>query len=163
MARAKGINSHKVFKLGKAAAKRDKRNFKFATLLKAVPALPPSYDFDTKHPGIPTPMFSNDTLGCCVISGRAHQTLRFEDIEQPVRLQGIEATPVRVGDRALIGARAAIQRGVTIGEGAQVAAQSVVTRDVAPAARVGGVPAQPALSRSARSGTPGGSRSRRDR
>ena len=82
MARAKGINSHKVFKLGKAAAKRDKRNFKFATLLKAVPALPPSYDFDTKHPGIPTPMFSNDTLGCCVISGRAHQTLRFEDIEQ---------------------------------------------------------------------------------
>jgi len=82
MSRSKGINSHKVFKLGKAAAKRDARNLKFATLLKAAPALPPAYDFDTKHPGIPTPMFSNDTLGCCVISGRGHQTLRFEDIEQ---------------------------------------------------------------------------------
>jgi len=82
MARASGIQAHKVFKLGKAAAKRDRRNFKFATLLKAAPALPPSYDFDTKHPGIPTPMFANDELGCCVISGRAHQTLRFEDIEQ---------------------------------------------------------------------------------
>ena len=81
-ATAKGIHSNKVFKLGKATAKRDKRNFRFATLLEAAPALPPSYDFDTKHAGIPTPMFANDTLGCCVISGRAHQTLRFEDIEQ---------------------------------------------------------------------------------
>ena len=27
-------------------------------------------------------MFANDTYGCCVISGRAHQSLRFEDIEQ---------------------------------------------------------------------------------
>jgi len=78
----KGINSHKVFKLGKAAAKRDARNLKFATLLKAAPALPAAYDFDTTHPGIPTPMFSNDLLGCCVISGRGHQTLRFENIEQ---------------------------------------------------------------------------------
>jgi hypothetical protein len=82
MAKAKGIQAHKVFKLGKGTAKRDKRNFKFAALLKAAPVLPSSYDFDIKHPGIPTPMFANDTLGCCVISGRAHQTLRFEDIEQ---------------------------------------------------------------------------------
>jgi hypothetical protein len=26
-------------------------------------------------------MFGNDTIGDCVIAGRAHQTLRFEDIE----------------------------------------------------------------------------------
>ena len=82
MPNTKGIQSHKIFKLGKASAKRDKRNFKFAALLKAGPALPPSYDFDTTHTGIPTPMFANDTLGCCVIAGRAHQTLRFERIEQ---------------------------------------------------------------------------------
>jgi hypothetical protein len=82
MAKSKGINSHMVFKLGKAAAKRDRRNFAFAALVKAAPKLPSSFDFDTKHPGIPTPMFANDTLGCCVIAGRAHQTLRFEDIEQ---------------------------------------------------------------------------------
>jgi hypothetical protein len=82
MPKAKGINAHKVFKLGKAAAKRDKRNFKFATALRALPPLPPAYDFDLHHPGIPTPMFANDTYGDCVIAGRAHQTLRFEDIEQ---------------------------------------------------------------------------------
>jgi hypothetical protein len=82
MAKAKGINSHKVFKLGKAAAKRDSRNLKFAAVLKAKPVLPKAYDFDLQHPGIPTPMFGNDTFGDCVIAGRAHQTLRFEDIEQ---------------------------------------------------------------------------------
>lgn len=83
MAKAKGINSHKVFKLGKATAKKDARNLKFATLLMAAaPTLPASYDFDLAHPGIPTPMFANDVHGDCVMAGRAHQTLRFEDIEQ---------------------------------------------------------------------------------
>jgi len=83
MARSKGIQAHKVFKLGKAPAKRDDRNLRFAAVLRATaPTLPPSYDFDTSHPGIPTPMFGNDTVGDCVIAGRAHQTLRFEDIEQ---------------------------------------------------------------------------------
>jgi len=83
MARAKGIQAHKFFKLGKAPAKKDKRNLRFAALLTAAPpALPSSYDFDMTHPGIPTPMFGNDVYGDCVIAGRAHQTLRFEDIEQ---------------------------------------------------------------------------------
>jgi hypothetical protein len=54
----------------------------FAALLKAPVKVPAEYDFDVKHNGIPTPMFANDTYGCCVIAGRAHQTLRFEDIEQ---------------------------------------------------------------------------------
>ncbi len=88
---------------------------------------------------------------------------RYDDPEVPVRLQGIQATPVVVGKGARIGARAAIQRGVTIGERAQVAALSVVTRDVAAGARVGGVPAQPAISRSAGPRTRGGSRSPRAR
>ena len=82
MARAKGINGHKVFKLGKAAAKKDGRNLMFAAVLKAAPKLPVAYDFDLQHPGIPTPMFANDSYGDCVIAGRAHQTLRFERIEQ---------------------------------------------------------------------------------
>jgi len=83
MAKAKGIQAHKIFKLGKAPAKKDSRNLKFATLLRATaPTLPSSYDFDTTHSGIPTPMFGNDVHGDCVIAGRAHQTLRFEDIEQ---------------------------------------------------------------------------------
>src|SRR5437773_752317 len=83
MAKAKGIHAHPVFKLGKAPAKKDKRNLQFATLLRATaPTLPSSYDFDTTHGGIPTPMFGNDVYGDCVIAGRGHQTLRFEDIEQ---------------------------------------------------------------------------------
>jgi len=77
----KGIQTHKVFKLGKASAKRDKRNLRFATLVRKA-ALPKSYDFDVAHPGISTPMFANDVYGDCVIAGRAHQTLRFERIEQ---------------------------------------------------------------------------------
>jgi hypothetical protein len=86
MTKAIGINSHSIFKLGKAAAKRDARNLRFATLVKAKPKLPAEYDFDLKHKGIPTPMFANDEYGCCVISGRAHQTLRFELIEQNAKL-----------------------------------------------------------------------------
>lgn len=82
MAPAKGIQSHKLFKLGKAAARSDIRNLKLAAILKALPIAPAEFDFDLKHTGIPLPMFANDTFGDCVIAGRAHQTLRFEDIEQ---------------------------------------------------------------------------------
>jgi hypothetical protein len=83
MTRAKRYSAHKLFKLGKAPAKRDKRNLKFAALLSATePDLPASFDFDTTHQGIPTPVFGNQDHLDCVIAGRAHQTLRFEDIEQ---------------------------------------------------------------------------------
>lgn len=50
--------------------------------------------------------------------------------------------PVTIGDRAWIGYRALVLPGVTIGEGAVVAAGSVVTRDVAPYVIVGGNPAR---------------------
>ena len=49
--------------------------------------------------------------------------------------------PVRIEDKAWIGRRAMVLKGVTIGEGAIVAAGSVVTRDVAPWTVVAGVPA----------------------
>jgi acetyltransferase-like isoleucine patch superfamily enzyme len=51
--------------------------------------------------------------------------------------------PVCVGDRASIGARAVILPGVTVGEGAFVAAGAVVTRDIPPYTIVAGVPARP--------------------
>jgi hypothetical protein len=82
MSRAKGINSNDIFKLGKAPARRDKRNLKFAAILRTPVVLPDEYDFDVLHLGVPTPMFGNDRFGDCVIAGRAHQTLRFELIEQ---------------------------------------------------------------------------------
>jgi hypothetical protein len=82
MGKAKGIHAHKLFKLGKCDAKKDNRNLLFAAVLKIEPKIPNEYDFDLLHKGIPTPMFANDIHGDCVIAGRAHQTLRFEDIEQ---------------------------------------------------------------------------------
>src|SRR4030095_5696937 len=82
MAAAKGIQRHPLFKLGKAPAKRDARNLKLKTILRAPIKVPTEYDFDTSHHGVPTPVFANDRYGDCVIAGRAHQTLRFELIEQ---------------------------------------------------------------------------------
>jgi hypothetical protein len=82
-ASSKGIHEHPLFKLGKAEAVRERGGLSFGQLLRSAPAkTPATYDFDTTHPGIPTPMFANDVLGDCVMAGRAHQTLRFEDIEQ---------------------------------------------------------------------------------
>ena len=70
------------------------------------------------------------------------QTL--EDPETPVRLQPVRGAPVAIGPGAHVGRAAAVEAGVTIGAGADVAAHSVVTRDVAPGARVAGVPARTA-------------------
>jgi len=50
--------------------------------------------------------------------------------------------PIEVGDRAFFGCRAMVLPGVTVGEGAVVAAAALVTKDVAPYAVVAGVPAQ---------------------
>jgi len=54
----------------------------------------------------------------------------------------LRAEPVRICDRVWIGTRAIILPGVTIGEGAVVAAGAVVTKDIAPFTIVGGVPAR---------------------
>ncbi len=50
---------------------------------------------------------------------------------------------VVVGERAMIGAGAIVLPGVEIGADASVAANSLVTRDVAPGTTVAGVPARP--------------------
>jgi acetyltransferase-like isoleucine patch superfamily enzyme len=50
--------------------------------------------------------------------------------------------PVKIGDHVWIGSRATILPGVTVGEGAVVAAGAVVTHDVEPYAVVAGVPAR---------------------
>ncbi len=56
--------------------------------------------------------------------------------------------PVVIEDNVLIGCRSIILKGVRIGHDAVVAAGSVVTRDVAPATVVGGVPARFLFKRS---------------
>ena len=66
-----------------------------------------------------------------------------DDVELPIRAQPLVATPVVIGERARIGLGSGVLRGVTVGAGAIVGPHAVVTRDVAPGATVGGVPARP--------------------
>jgi tetrahydrodipicolinate N-acetyltransferase len=63
-------------------------------------------------------------------------TLTVDGVEQP------SVAPVRIGDRVWVGTRAVVLKGVTIGDGAVVAAGAVVTRDVPAGAVVAGVPAR---------------------
>lgn len=60
----------------------------------------------------------------------------------PARRADMFPRPVRIGDRAWIGAHATILPGVCIGAGAVVAAGAVVTRDVPENTVVAGVPAR---------------------
>ena len=53
-----------------------------------------------------------------------------------------ETSPVKIGDRVWIGMNAVILKGVTIGDGAIIAAGAVVTRDVPAKSLAGGVPAR---------------------
>ncbi|MGH7503801.1 MAG: acyltransferase [Longimicrobiales bacterium] len=53
-----------------------------------------------------------------------------------------DARPVRIGRNVWIGTGAIVMRGVSIGDGAVVAAAAVVTRDVPPATLVAGSPAK---------------------
>lgn len=55
---------------------------------------------------------------------------------------GHTKNPVNIGADVWIGAAAVILPGVTIGDGAVIAAGSIVTKDVPPLAIVGGVPAR---------------------
>ncbi|MDP3911445.1 MAG: DapH/DapD/GlmU-related protein [Gemmatimonadales bacterium] len=64
-------------------------------------------------------------------------------IDTPIRLQGPgEVRPIRIADDVWIGTRAIILPGVTIGEGAIIAAGAVVTTSVPARMIVGGNPAR---------------------
>lgn len=67
--------------LGKLPPKLDKRTLRLSTVLKVLPPYPDAWDYDAGK-SIPMPMFGNDAHGDCVIAGRGHMTLRFEQFEQ---------------------------------------------------------------------------------
>lgn len=73
-----------------------------------------------------------------------HQTARGATI----RSQPVNALPIRIGRDVWIGANAIILAGVTIGDGAVVAAGAVVREDVPAYAVVAGVPATVKKTRS---------------
>lgn len=60
---------------------------------------------------------------------------------EKIPISGDVYSPVKIANDVWIGANCVITPGVSIGEGAVIAAGSVVTKDVAPYAIVGGVPA----------------------
>lgn len=62
--------------------------------------------------------------------------ITVDQVEQP------SVAPVRIGDRVWVGTRAIVLKGVTIGDGAVVAAGAIVTKDVPAGAVVGGMPAK---------------------
>jgi acetyltransferase-like isoleucine patch superfamily enzyme len=68
-----------------------------------------------------------------------HSHLR---IDVPMREQGITTAPVFIDDDVWIGYGAVITKGITVGRGAIIGANAVVTKDVPPYAVVGGVPAK---------------------
>lgn len=68
---------------------------------------------------------------------------------RPMFEQPCIPAPVIIGDDVWIGANAVVLPGVTIGDGAVVAAGAVVSRDVAAGSIVGGVPAKWIRDRSA--------------
>lgn len=61
---------------------------------------------------------------------------------QLIREQGLNTKDIIIGNDVWIGAKAVILAGVTIGDGAVIAAGSVVTKDVEAYTIVGGVPAK---------------------
>lgn len=98
---------------------------------------------------------ANDVL----IGLGAHPILNFSTsplfyrINNPLNIQLIETNfdfdynfneyqPIEIGNDVWIGARAILMDGVKVGDGAIIAAGAVVTKDVAPYAIVGGVPAK---------------------
>lgn len=66
----------------------------------------------------------------------------FADIHVPIKDQGIVKSPVRIGPDTWIGTKVTVLRGVTVGRGSVLAANSVINRDVPPMSVVGGVPAR---------------------
>lgn len=66
----------------------------------------------------------------------------FSDINYPIRVQGITTSPVKIGNDVWIGHGAVITKGVRIGDGCVIGANSVVVRDIPPYSVAAGVPAR---------------------
>ena len=102
--------------------------------------------------GAKTVMGQECTISCfqhvsigreCIVADRV-MLIDFDhgvvETERPVRMQGIYKRDVRVGHNVWIGYGACFLRGTTTGDNAVVGSLTVVAKDVAPNAVVGGAP-----------------------
>jgi acetyltransferase-like isoleucine patch superfamily enzyme len=72
---------------------------------------------------------------------------RFDDLSVPIKDQGIAKARVRIGRDVWLGTKTTVSRGVRIGEGTVVGANSVVTRDLPDFSVAVGAPARVVKSR----------------
>lgn len=80
--------------------------------------------------------------GGCMINDSNHHSLDWHERGTPADKSNAASAPIKIGDYAFIGARSIIQKGVTIGEKAIIAAGSVVVKDIPPLCIAGGNPAK---------------------
>ena len=90
--------------------------------------------------GVTIDCFSGIRIGNGVAISK-NVVIRDSDTHQ-VCGSGPKTAPIAIGNHVWIGMGAMVLKGVTIGDGAVIAAGSVVTRDVPPATLAGGVPAR---------------------
>ncbi|MFV0501622.1 MAG: acyltransferase [Bacteroidales bacterium] len=86
-------------------------------------------------------------IGSNVLFGSGGQvtglTHNFENVDIPIKYQGVTANTTIIEDDVWIGGNSIIIQGIKIGEHSLVAAGSVVTKDVEPYTIVAGNPARP--------------------
>ena len=81
-------------------------------------------------------------IGDDVLIGHNACLLTLNHAKEPENRADMYPAPIHIGDQAWLGSNVTVLPGVTIGEGAIVAAGAVVTKDVAPNTIVGGIPAK---------------------
>ncbi|HEX6338726.1 MAG TPA: acyltransferase [Jiangellaceae bacterium] len=67
---------------------------------------------------------------------------RFDDLDKPIKDQGIVKSPVRIGPDCWIGVKASVLRGAAVGRGCVLAAHAVVRGQIPDFSVAGGVPAK---------------------
>jgi len=71
----------------------------------------------------------------------------FDDLQRPIREQGITAQGIVIEDDVWLGAGVTVVDGVTIGRGSIIGAGAVVTTDIPPYSIAVGIPAKPVKDR----------------
>jgi acetyltransferase-like isoleucine patch superfamily enzyme len=74
---------------------------------------------------------------------------RFDDLQAPIKDQGIVKSPVRIGADVWVGVKASVLRGAQVGAGSVLAAHTVVRGEIPAGSVVAGVPGRVIRNRAA--------------